>query len=210
MKLSMYILFLGVIYAEKDDVFVRLTSYIRSSSECSICLVYAWDVGTRYVHDYQTTWSADDGYHRGTHFFSDGRRYIRAGDDYVKWDQFSGIGWGEHLAMTFHAFNPDTNSCNNLKVNNLNLTGSNLPSVSFYTTLSGCEVRAKVSGTPTIGTNYYFQSVFEDLSSTKQTKGEIVVNSYKVGLGGSGPFHGKFCVDSTSLSTPNNQGKCVK
>lgn len=45
---------------------------------------YAWTVSVRYVHDYQTDWSADDGWHRGQIEWSGGKRYIRAGDDYVK------------------------------------------------------------------------------------------------------------------------------
>lgn len=35
-----------------------------------VTTTYAWDTAARYSHDYQTSWSADDGYHRGQNEWS--------------------------------------------------------------------------------------------------------------------------------------------
>lgn len=163
--------------------------------------IYAWDTAARYVHDYQTGWSADDGYHRGKNEWSGSDRRIRAGDDYVKWDTYSSKGSG-HLAMVYHAFKPNTNDCGDIRVGNTSWSWSNLPSVSYST--KGCglgadnEWRANVSGTISTGTNYYFQHLFDDTKDGGT--GEITVNTYWVNaFGGSGPYHGKFCINSSSV-----------
>ena len=166
-----------------------------------VTTAYAWDTAARYVHDYHTAWSADDGYHRGQNEWSGSDRRIRAGDDYVKWDSYSSGGAG-YLAMVYHAFAPNTNSCGDIRVGNLDWSWSNLPDVSYSS--KGClagkdnEWRAKVVGTISTGTYYYFQHLFDDTKDGGT--GEITVNTYWVNaLGGSGPYHGKFCINSTSV-----------
>lgn len=163
--------------------------------------IYAWDTAARYAHDYHTSWSADDGYHRGQNEWSGSDRRIRAGDDYVRWDTYSSGGSG-HLAMVYHAFKPNTNDCGDIRVGNSSWSWSNLPGVSFST--KGCgigadnEWRANVSGTISTGTNYYFQHLFDDTKDGGT--GEITVNTYWVNVfGGSGPYHGKFCINSSSV-----------
>ncbi|GIK57584.1 MAG: hypothetical protein BroJett015_32470 [Chloroflexota bacterium] len=42
-----------------------------------VTTIYAWDTAARHVHDYQTGWSADDGYHRGKNEWSGSDRRIR-------------------------------------------------------------------------------------------------------------------------------------
>lgn len=165
-----------------------------------VTTVYAWDTSAKYGHDHQTSWSADDGYHRGQNEWSGGDRRIRAGDDYVKWNTYSSGGSG-HLAMVYHAFKPNTNDCGDVRVGNSSWSWSNLPNVNFST--KGCglgaenEWRANVYGTISTGTNYYFQHLFDDTQDGGT--GEITVNTYWVNIGGSGPYHGKFCINSTSV-----------
>jgi hypothetical protein len=166
-----------------------------------VTTTYAWDTAARYVHDYHTSWSADDGYHRGKAEWSGGDRRIRAGDDYVKWNTYSSGGSG-HLAMVYHAFKPNTNDCGDIRVGNISWSWSNLPSVSYST--KGCgwgadnQWRANIYGTITTGTNYYFQHLFNDTQNGGN--GEITVNTYWVNVfGGSGPYHGKFCINSSGV-----------
>ena len=165
-----------------------------------VATVYAWDTAANYGHDDHTSWSADDGYHRGQNEWSGSDRRIRAGDDYVKWNSYSPGGSG-HLAMVYHAFKPNTNDCGDVRVGNSSWSWSNLPNVNFST--KGCglgaenEWRANVYGTISTGTNYYFQHLFDDTQDGGT--GEITVNTYWVNIGGSGPYHGKFCINSTSV-----------
>lgn len=172
-------------------LFVALVSTVVSTA-------YAWSVSAQYVHTYQTSWSADDGYHRGQVEWYGGTRYIRAGDDYVQWDTYSSGGSG-NLAMVYHAFQPDSNSCGDIRVGPIEWSWSNLPLVNYTT--KGCgwgtdnQWRANVVGTISTGYNYYFQHLFRDTNNNAGS-GEITVNSYWVNIGGSGPYHGKFCIDS--------------
>lgn len=173
---------------------------------------YAWTVSVRYVHDYQTDWSADDGWHRGQIEWSGGKRYIRAGDDYVKWNTFIPQSSG-YLAMVYHAFQPNTNNCGNIRVGDHAWSWSNLPNVTFST--KGCgagadnEWRAEVrNNNITAGTNYYFQHLFRDTTSGNNGTGEITTNTYWVTtFGGAGPYHGKFCINSSNVYAPTN-GQC--
>lgn len=166
-----------------------------------VTTVHAWDTSAKYGHDFQTDWSADDGYHRGQVEWSGGDRRIRAGDDNVKWNSYSSGGSG-HLAMVYHAFQRNTNSCGDIRVGDISWSWSNLPGVNFST--KGCglgtdnEWRANVSGTISTTSTYYFQHLFDDTQDGGT--GEITVNSYWVNvLGGSGPYHGKFCINSSSV-----------
>lgn len=176
-------------------LFVVLTLTLVSTA-------YAWTVSARYSHDSQTSWSADDGYHRGQAEMTNGIRYIRAGDDYVKWNSYTSGGSG-NLAMVYHAFQRNTNSCGDIRVGSIGWSWSNLPSVSFST--KGCgtgtdnEWRANVNSTISTGTNYYFQHLFKD-TNNNMGSGEITTNSYWVSVfGGSGPYHGKFCIRSSGV-----------
>jgi hypothetical protein len=172
---------------------------------------YAWSVSARYVHTYNTSWSADDGYHRGQVEWYSGVRYIRAGDDYVRWNSYSSGGNG-HLAMVYHAFQPNSNSCGHIRVGDNSWSWSNLPGVSFST--KGCfsgghnEWRANVYGAIVPGTFYYFQHLFRDTNNNSGI-GEITTNTYWVNYSGDGPYHGKFCINSTSVYAVSPQtGRC--
>lgn len=169
-----------------------------------VTTAYAWSTYIQYGHDYQTDWSADNGYHRGQVEWSGSDRRIRAGDDYVKWNTYVPNSTG-HLAMVYHAFKPNTNDCGDIRVGNNSWSWSNLPQVSYST--KGCgagadnEWRANVYGTISTSTNYYFQHLFDDTKDGGT--GEITVNTYWVSISGSGPYHGKFCINSTSVYAPS-------
>lgn len=111
--------------------------------------------------------------------------------------------------MVYQAFKPNTNDCGNIRVGNISWSWSNLPGVSFST--KGCglgadnEWRANVGGTISTGTNYYFQHLFDD--TVDGGTGEITVNTYWVNaMGGSGPYHGKFCINSSSVYAASPAG----
>lgn len=156
---------------------------------------YAWTVSAPYANVPHTTFGADHGYHRGQIDWYGGTRYIRAGDDYVSWDDYISGGSG-YLAMVYHAFQPNTNSCGDIRVGPDSWSWSNLPSVDFST--KGCwggannEWRANVRGPIVNGTDYYFQHLFKDTNNNVGS-GEINTDTYWVNnWGGSGPNHGKF------------------
>lgn len=166
-----------------------------------VSTAYAWDVSARYTHDYQTSWSADDGYHRGQVEWYSGTRYIRAGDDYVKWNSYASGGSG-HLAMVYHAFQPNTNSCGDIRVGPIEWSWSNFPTPTYST--KGCGVgtdnewRVNIGGTISVGATYWFQHLFRDTNNNVGT-GEITTNSYWVNWTGSGPYHGKFCINASGV-----------
>lgn len=80
---------------------------------------------------------------------------------------------------------------------------SNFPTPSYST--KGCgagtdnEWRVRIDGTISVGTNYYFQHLFKGTNNNVGT-GEITTNSYWVNtFGGSGPYHGKFCINASGV-----------
>ena len=166
-----------------------------------VSTAYAWSVSAPYVGIPSSNWGADHGYHRGQVDWYGGTRYIRAGDDYVRWDSYSSGGSG-HLAMVYHAFQPNSNSCGDIRVGSTSWSWSNLPQVDYST--KGCwggadnEWRANVRGTISTGTNYYFQHLFRDTNNNSGS-GEITTNTYWVNWSGSGPYHGKFCINSSDV-----------
>lgn len=171
---------------------------------------YAWTTAVRYVHDYQTSWSADDGYHRGQVEWIGGVRYIRAGDDYVKWNSYTSGGSG-YLAMVYHSFQRNTNSCGDVRVGPIGWSWSNFSNPIYST--KGCglstdnEWRVEIRDSIVVGNNYWFQHVFQDTNNMGGT-GEITTNTYWVSLtGGSGPYHGKFCINNTTVYAPSS-GSC--
>lgn len=92
------------------------------ASTALVSTTYAWTVSAPYTHDYQTSWSADSGYHRGQVEWYSSTRYIRAGDDYVKWNSYAPKGSG-YLAMVYHAFQRNTNSCGDIRVGSIEWFG---------------------------------------------------------------------------------------
>lgn len=174
--------------------------------------VYAWQVSITYNSDYNKPWSADSGYHRGQIEWSGGERHVRAGDDYVVWDSFTPESSG-YLAMVFHAFQPNSNDCGNIRVGDMGWSWSNLPGVWFSS--KGCgwgadnEWRANTNNNIIPHISYYFQHIFRDTSNGNPGTGEINVNSYWVQwYGASGPNHGKFCVNSSGVYAPQWPGGC--
>lgn len=167
-----------------------------------VSTAYAWTVSAPYANVPHATFGADHGYHRGQVDWYGSTRYIRAGDDYVKWDSYSPGGSSGHLAMVYHAFQPNTNNCGDIRVGSISWSWSNLPQVSYST--KGCgwgtdnEWRANVGGTISTGTNYYFQHLFNDTNNNGGS-GEITTNTYWVNWSGSGPYHGKFCINSSGV-----------
>lgn len=60
----------------------------------SVSTVFAWSTSSQYVDLGAETWSPDEGYHRGQVEYHGGIRYIRAGDNYVRWAGYEPRGWG--------------------------------------------------------------------------------------------------------------------
>ncbi len=84
-----------------------------------VSTAYAWTVSAPYANVPHATFGADHGYHRGQVNWYGSTRYIRAGDDYVKWDSYSPGGSSGHLAMVYHAFQPNTNNCGDIRVGSI-------------------------------------------------------------------------------------------
>ena len=112
--------------------------------------------------------------------------------------------------MVYHAFQPNTNSCGDIRVGYISWSWSNLPAVDYST--KGCgwgadnEWRANVRGTIATGTNYYFQHLFNDTNNNSGS-GEINTDTYWVNAwGGSGPNHGKFCINSSAVYAASATG----
>ncbi len=168
----------------------------------------AWTTSVSYAGGNQT-WDADHGFHRAQVEWNNGSRYIRAGDDYVRWNTYQGNGSG-HPAMVYHAFATNSNNCGNIRVGLIGWSWSNLPQYRF-TTKRTCwsgddnEWRAHIDGTIATGTNYYFQHLFKDTNNNVGT-GEITVDSYWINWGGTPSYHGKICVNSSNVYAPGANG----
>jgi len=189
----------------------------------AVASTWAWQSAIVYGHTARFGGEAESGYHRGQVEFSGGKRYARAGDDYVYWTAGQ-IAWitanassSKRPALVYHAFAPTTNSCNAIRVTSW--SWSNLPGWSAY--YKGCgagrdnEVRFLIYsyGALTAGTYYYIQHLFEDTDYPgTYTHGQITTDSYwDVGWyhwGQYKDYHTKFCVGHYSTSNPPPSGIC--
>lgn len=180
----------------------------------------AWQVSVPYGHNNRFGGEADGGWHRGQVEFAGAERRVRAGDDYVEWQQ-SQIDWwlangdsNNRPAMVYHAFKLDSNDCGDIRIVNKDWSWSNLPGWDTWTKRAGCwwgqhnEIRFLIYSYNQLvaGQNYYFQHLFRDekwsdSGGTQRGKGKITVDTYHdrdnplVGHEGvTQDYHGVFCV----------------
>ncbi len=185
----------------------------------------AWQVSIPYGHNNRFGGEADSGWHRGQ-IEVNANRYVRAGDDHVKWQQPQIDWWNmnggpsDRPAMVYHAFNghgSNDNGCGDIRIANAGWSWSNLPNWQTFTKKAGCltgndnEIRFLIYGYQNLvaGQNYYFQHAFYDekwMSSggTQRGIGKVTVDTYHDGdrwygnhIGISKDYHGVFCI-------PNN------
>lgn len=190
---------------------------------------FAWQVSVQYGHSNRFGGEADSGWHRGQIEFAGAERRVRAGDDYVKWQQVQLNWWAANgnasnrPAMVYHAFNghgANDNGCGDIRIANSGWSWSNLPNYQIYTKKAGCltgndnEIRFLIYGYPNLVANqsYYFQHLFKDekwsnSGGTQRGKGKITTDTYHdrdTIFGHDGiakDYHGVFCVPDNN-NTP--------
>lgn len=181
----------------------------------------SWQVGLPYGHNNRFGGEADSGWHRGQVKVNGGERWVRAGDDYVKWGQ-SQINWwrangssNDRPAMVSHAFQPDSNTCGDIRIVSRDWSWANFPGWSasnIFTKRAGCltgahnEIRFLIYRYDQLvaGRDYYFQHLFKDTryNGSQRGQGKITVDTYHDRgwwhEGVQQDYHTVFCVKGTS------------
>jgi hypothetical protein len=206
---------------------VLFSQQLKHLSSTLFCVVRGLDNGAnliQYGHNSRFGGEADSGWHRGQVEFAGGERRVRAGDDYVKWQQ-SQLDWwaangnaNNRPAMVYHAFKLNSNDCGDIKIANTAWSWSNLPGWQGWTKRAGCwtgthnEIRFLIYNYNVLVVNqsYYFQHLFKDekwpaSGGTQRGEGKITAGTYHdrddfwVGhVGVTEDYHGVFCVWSNN------------